>query len=138
MDLNAFHFSIPYKVGIKDLNYGGHVGYEQHLIYFQEVRIAYLESLGFSELNIGGSGIIAKNVSIEYKAELFHHDELTFYCRVKELKKSAFIMEYVVERQDKKIASIGEIVLVSFNYEEKKIARLPEVFVEKVKELEQI
>ena len=54
-------FSIKYKIKEEDINYGGHVGNERALVFFQMVRIKFFESLGLSELNIGdGIGVIQK------------------------------------------------------------------------------
>ena len=85
-----FSFFLPYTVSIKDINYGGHVGNDVFLSYFQEARIAYLQHLGFSELNIGGNGLILVKAEVEYKAELFHKDPVKLFAGITEMKNSSF------------------------------------------------
>ena len=46
-------FIEKYKVTVGDINYGGHMGNERALVAFHQGRIAWLNSMGYSELNIG-------------------------------------------------------------------------------------
>lgn len=136
MKKEEFHFFHPVTVGIRDINYGGHVGNDVYLSYYQEGRLAYLKQFGFSEMNIGGNGMILVRSELEYSSELFHQDQIKVYCRIAELKNTSFVMEYLIEKQPEINASKGKTVLVSFDYETRKVTRLPEVFRQKVKEFE--
>ena len=133
---SQFKFFTPIQVSIKDINYGGHVGNDVYLSYYQEGRLAYFKQFGFSEMNIGGNGIILVKAELEYKAELFHQDLLKVYCRISEIKNSSFIMEYLIEKEPDIIASTGKTVLVSFDYQNRKITKVPDIFKEKVKSFE--
>ena len=76
--MEGFKFTIPYKVRVVDVNYGGHVANSAVLNFFQDARIAYLQNLGgYSELDIGGQcGIILPEARVRYLAEMFLNDEL--------------------------------------------------------------
>jgi acyl-CoA thioester hydrolase len=92
-----------------------------------------MKELGFSELNIGqGNGIILVKAEVEYKAELFHGDNIKVYVRISEVKNTSFIMEYLIEKEPDIVAAKGKTVLVSFNYEGRSITRVPDKFREKV------
>ena len=54
--MRDLRFSIPLMVHIGDVNYGGHVGYQVYLSYFQEARIAYLKEFGCTESEFAGTG----------------------------------------------------------------------------------
>ncbi len=135
-----FKFFIPSKVSIGNINYGGHVGNDVFLSYFQETRIGYLNHLGFSELNIGEScGLILIKAEVNFKAELFHKDELKLFSKVSKIKNTSFVMDYLIEKienEKKTIACTGQTVLAAFDYEQRQIRRVPDVFREKIAEIE--
>jgi acyl-CoA thioester hydrolase len=56
--VGTFKFQFSYRVGVADINYGGHVANSALLNYFQDARIAYLAELGpYSEIDLGGLGL---------------------------------------------------------------------------------
>ncbi|MCA1796868.1 MAG: acyl-CoA thioesterase [Desulfuromonadaceae bacterium] len=121
-------FYIDYRVHISDINYGGHVANSAVLNFFQDARIAYLKHLGdFSEMDIGGCGLIQPEAHVKYKAEMFHNDTLKIRVRVSEIKRSSFELCYSIER-DGEITAEGSTPLVCFDYERKKPCRLPPGF----------
>jgi len=122
-----FRFAIPYRVRIADINYGGHVSNAAVLSFFQDARIAYLKQFGFSELDIGGCGIILPEAHVRYLAEMFLGDELVIGVRVSELRNSAFVMEYGIERDGTPTAR-GTTSLVAYDYQIRKPCRLPAQF----------
>ncbi len=124
---NGFRFSLPIRVGIRDINYGGHVGNDVYLSYCQEVRIAYLRHFDCSELDIGGCGIILVRSELDYKQELFHGDEVDLFCRISSMKNTSFVMEYLIEK-DGKAAMTANTVLLAFDYAARKITKVPEAF----------
>lgn len=129
-------FSIKYKIKDEDINYGGHVGNERALLFFQMVRIKFFESLGLSELNIGDNiGVIQRNSFVEYNKELFLDDEITIQITDIQLEKNKFNIYYEVYNQEKKLAINGSTLLLPFSYTEKKLKRVPSIFKEKVEEL---
>ena len=129
-------FSIKYKIKEEDINYGGHVGNERALVFFQMVRIKFFESLGLSELNIGdGIGVIQRNSYVEYNKELFLDDDITIKITKIELEKTKFNFHYEIYNQEDKLAINGSTLLLAYNYEEKKLKKVPEIFREKVEEL---
>jgi YbgC/YbaW family acyl-CoA thioester hydrolase len=126
--MDGFIFTIPYSVRISDINYGNHVANSAVLNFFQDARIQYLHHLGdFSELDIGGCGIILPEARVQYKAEMFHGDELTIGVRVTELGRSSLTMEYRIER-DNEVTATGETKLIAFDYTLRKPRRLPSPF----------
>jgi acyl-CoA thioester hydrolase len=135
--MNDYRFTIPYTVRVADVNYGGHVSNAAVLSFFQDARIAYLAHLGpYSELDIGsGCGIILPEAHVRYLAEMFHGDELRIGVRVTEVRNSAFVMAYRIERQGVATAE-GTTHLVAFDYVARKPRRLPPDFRQAMKEFE--
>jgi len=121
------------EVRVGDINYGGHMGNDKSLLIFHDARLAYLESLGFSEKNIGGPGIIMRDAQVTFRKEVFLHDVLTVDVGIDEVTTTSFNMVYTVKRDnDGVVVFVGSTGIVAFDYDVKKIARLPEAFIQKI------
>lgn len=127
--MTGFAFSIPYRVRVVDVNYGGHVANSAVLNFFQDARIAYLQNLGpFSEMDLGnGCGMILPEANVRYLAEMFLGDDLDIGVRVTEMRNSALVMAYRIDRAGQATAE-GTTVLVCFDYAVRKPRRLPTEF----------
>ena len=135
--MDGFSFTMPYRVRIADVNYGGHVANSAVLNFFQDARIAYLDHLGgYSELDIGGGcGIILPEAHVRYKAEMFHNDNLQIGVKVLTLSRSSMTMAYRIER-DGEVTAEGETALVCFDYAKRKPRRLDAQFRERIEVFE--
>jgi acyl-CoA thioester hydrolase len=125
--MDEFRFTIPYRVRIADINYGGHVSNAAVLNYFQDARIAYLAHLGpFSELAVGNDcGLIMPEAQVRYLAEMFLGDELDIAVRMVELRQSALVMAYRITRGGE-VTAEGTTALVVFDYQRRKARRIPQ------------
>ncbi|MGL4308514.1 acyl-CoA thioesterase [Cetobacterium sp. SF1] len=121
-------FSIDYKVGVKDINYGGHMGNEIPLQLFQQCRVDFFLSHDLSELNIGENvGVIQKNSYVSYNKEVFLGDLLKISITNIELTKISFNVFYTIFRGEELVVE-GSTLLVAFNYEKGKPTKIPESF----------
>ncbi|WP_225071801.1 thioesterase family protein [Desulfuromonas sp. CSMB_57] len=136
--MEGFRFTMPYTVRIADINYGGHVANSAVLNFFQEARIAYLGQLGpFSELDLGGCGIILPEAQVRYRAEMFHGDPLLIGVRIESMKNSSMMMAYRIDREGQVVAE-GTTALVAFDYQTRRPVRLPEGFRRAVARFEEL
>jgi acyl-CoA thioester hydrolase len=121
------------EVRVGDINYGGHMGNDKALLVFQDARLAFLESIGFSEKNIGGPAIIMRDAYITFRKEVFLHDSLTVDVGIDNVTLTSFNMVYTVIREsDGVVVFTGSTGLVAFDYEARKVAKLPEAFLERI------
>lgn len=126
--MDGFSFLYPYRVGVADVNYGGHVANSAVLNFFQDARIAFLAELGpYSETDLGGCGVIMPEAHVFYRREMFLCDEIVIGVQVDEVKRSSFTLAYRVERSGE-LTVEGTTPLVSFDYQKRKPCRLPESF----------
>jgi acyl-CoA thioester hydrolase len=65
----SFLFTMDVPLRVSDMNYANHLGNDRVLALAQEVRVAWLASVGLSELDVGGVGIILADAMVEYRAE---------------------------------------------------------------------
>ena len=122
------------EVRVGDINYGGHMGNDKALLVFHDARLAYLEAIGFNEKNIGGPAIIMRDAHVTFRKEVFLHDILIVDVGIDEVTLTSFNMVYTVKREsDGAVVFLGNTGLVAFDYETRKVAKLPEVFLERIR-----
>ena len=120
-------FSGSYTIRVGDINYGGHMGNDKSLLLFHDARIHFLGQHGFSESNIGGPGLIMADAHVFFKKELFLGDEVSIYIQATDVTTVSFILQYRVLRNNEEVLS-GNTKMISFDYEKRKICRIPEAF----------
>lgn len=126
-ELFSFRCNIP--VRITDINYGGHVGNDTVLSLIHEARMQFLNSLGYTEMNFAGTGMIMADVAIEFKSELFYGDMVSASVTPGELSKIGFELLYKFEKQNNesiKLVAIAKTGMICYDYSIKKIVSLPE------------
>ena len=126
---DSFTFSTSFDVRISDLNYGGHVGNDKVLTFLHEARMRFLVSLGYSELNVEGVGLIMADAALVFKNEIFYGDELLISIQAAEFSRMGFDLLYKIEKKRKElplIVAIAKTTMICFDYEMKKVTALPE------------
>jgi len=123
-----------FTIRIGDINYGGHMGNDKALLLFQDARISFFRSLGYSELNIGeDTGIILGEAYLKFKKEIFLNDNVRVFITISDIKEASFIMNYsVFKQEDDKEAISGYTKIVTFYYPNKKVVKIPNEFLEKI------
>lgn len=71
-----FSFRMERTVGLSDLNYARHLDSPSMLKILHEARLQYLASLGFTEENIFGLGMVVTDLSVDFRSESFANDVL--------------------------------------------------------------
>jgi acyl-CoA thioester hydrolase len=130
-----FLFKTEVIVRASDLNYGNHLGHDRVLTLMQDARVEFYRTLGFkNELNFDGEiGQVIADVVIQYKSESFLSDRLVISIGVTDFNKYGFDMYYLVENaaSGKEVAR-AKIGIVCFDYEIRKIARIPDILKNKL------
>lgn len=125
-------FTFNYTIQKEDINYGGHVGNERALLFFQMARMNFFESLGLSEMNLGeGAGVIQKNGFVEYNKQLFLDEKIFIKIIDIEFSKTSFNIKYEIYNNKEEKVINGSTLLVCFDYSTHRIKKIPESFKEK-------
>lgn len=131
-----FEFSTIIPVRITDINYGNHMGNDSLLSLIHEARVRYLNNIGLTEVNIGGCGIIMVDSIIIYKSEVYYGDDLIFKVSVRDISNSGCDFYYkAISKNNVKDAAIAKTGIVFYDYINKKITPVPEVFINAIKNL---
>lgn len=121
-----FNYQTEINVRISDINYGGHLGNDSILSIIHESRIRFLNEYGFSEKDIFGLGIIMSDTAIEYKEEVFYGDKLKIEIAVDNFTRFGCDFYYKTSNLNGKIVALAKTGIVFFDYNKKKIQRVPE------------
>jgi acyl-CoA thioester hydrolase len=126
---DTFSFQTAIPVRITDLNYGGHVGNDQILSMIHEARVQFLNFYGFEEMNLAGVGLIMRDVTIEFKSELFYGDIILASVQATDFSRIGFEIYYKFEKErdeKKALLVLARTGMVCYNYAAQKISSLPE------------
>jgi acyl-CoA thioester hydrolase len=124
-----FSFTTEIPVRITDINYGGHLGNDTVLSIMHEARMQYLKYHGFSELELGGVGVIMSDVGIQFKNELFYGDVVIASVTAGAFSKIAFDLYYKLEKASgdgKVIVAAAKTGMVCFDYGKRKTVAVPD------------
>lgn len=123
----TFPFAVELDVRIGDVNYGRHLGNDALVGLLHEARLRFLAQHGFSEMDVGGVGLIMADLAVVFKAQAFHGDQLRVEVAPTDPGPCGFDLVYRVShgRTGRDLAQ-AKTALVCFDYERQKVARLPE------------
>jgi len=131
----TFAFSTSFPVRITDLNYGAHVGNDTILSFIHEARVRFLKSFGYTELDLGGAGLIMSDVMIVFKKEIFYGDEIRLSVAATDFTRAGFDLVYKLEKDTSPATSLLAIAktgMVCYDYSLKKVTVLPEAVKERL------
>lgn len=130
-----FSFITEIPIRIRDINYGGHLDNAALLSILHEARVQYFNTLGFTEMDACGTGLIMTDVAIIYKGEGFQGDMLSIQISTTEFSSRGFTLIYKVttHREDNEIPiAHAQTGMLCFNYKTRKVDSLPDSLREKL------
>ncbi len=125
-------FSTELDVRVTEINYGNHVGNDRMVSLLHEARLRFLREHGFTEFKIGGVGLIVTDLVVQFVAESFVGDVLTFHVGLTDFNKYGCDIIYKVENHnEERLIVKAKTGIVFFDYDERKVVRVPRVFYER-------
>ena len=125
-DISHPLFTTTLEVSISNINYGHHLGHDSLISLLHEARVRWLCSLGYTELNIQGVGVIIKNLVVDYLSEAFYGDKLTIKIGAGEMTRVSMELIYqVTSGQTGKEVARAITTLIFYDYQHKKVAKMP-------------
>ena len=132
---SSFSFSTLIPIRITDLNYGNHLGNDAVLSLIHEARMQYLVSKGYTELELGGVGLIMSDAAIEFKAEAFYGDVLKAYVAATDFSKVGFDLYYkLVKGEEETIVAIAKTGMICFDYQKRRVTAVPQEAISRLSE----
>lgn len=128
-----FAFSTELPVYIGHINYGNHLDNAQLIALVAEARVRFLKSLGYSELDIEGVGLVVADVAAQYRAEAFHGDTLVVDMGVTDIGPQGCDFAWrLTQRDSGREVARGKHGIVFFDYRQRVKAAVPAGFLARI------
>lgn len=136
--LDDFPVTIDIPVAWGEMDSLQHVNNIVYFRYFESVRMAYFERIGYMEhMEETGLGPILAATQARFRKPLTYPDTVTVGTRVPNIEEDRFRMEFrIVSHKLKDIAAVGEGLIVNYDYRKLEKAPLPEVIRNRILGLE--
>lgn len=126
---DQFLFSMERSVGISDVNYAKHLDSVAMVNILHEARLQFLASLGFTEGNIYGLGMVVTDLAVDYRSESFANDLLIVDVGVSGFNRYGFDIGLKVTNSAlEAVVCNAKMGVVFFDFDRHKIAELPPAF----------
>lgn len=128
-----FIFSTELPIYINHINYGNHLDNSALISLVSEARVRFFKSLGYTEMDVEGRGIIVADVAAQYRSEAFHGETLRIEMTASDFNK--YGCDLVWRLSDKatgREVALGKHGIMFFDYSERKPVAAPPEFVAKV------
>lgn len=128
----TYIFKTELDVRIADINYGNHLGHDAVISLLHEARVRFVNSLGYTEIDIEGKAIVVSDLAVVYKSQSFHRDRLIIEITAGDYNKYGCDIFYRVANANSKAQVLdAKTGLVFFDYSAGKVCRIPEPFISK-------
>jgi 4-hydroxybenzoyl-CoA thioesterase len=126
---DSFPFTTEIQLYIGHINYGGHLDNALLLTVVSEARLRFFKSMGYSELNVEGVGIIVADAALQYKSEAFHGEVMVVRMAAGDFNNvGCDLLWRMTEETTGREVARGKTGIVFFDYAKRKVARVPEGF----------
>ncbi|HJO11009.1 MAG: thioesterase family protein [Gammaproteobacteria bacterium] len=124
-----FLFGMERTVGISDVNYAKHLDSVAMVNILHEARLQFLASLGLTEANIYGLGMVVTDLAVDYRTESFANDLLIIDVGVGKFNRYGFDIGFQVTNSAlETIVCNAKMGVVFFDFDKRAIAPVPEAF----------
>ncbi len=128
-----FAFSTDITLYQSHMNYGGHLDNALLLTLVSEARVRFFKSLGYTELNVDGVGILVADAALQYRSEAFHGEVMVVRMGATDLGRKGFDMVWsMTDQATQREVARGKTGIVFFNYDTRKVAPMPAAFRDKL------
>ena len=124
-DRFAFSTEVPIHIGL--INYGHHLDNAALLSLVSEARVRFFKSLGYTELDVDGVGIVVADAAVQYKSEAFHGEVLVFEMAPDDFNKYGCDLVWrATDKASGREVARGKVGVVFVARGERKVAAIPE------------
>ncbi len=111
------------------INYGGHLDNALLLTLVSEARVRFFKSLGYTELDVEGVGIIVSDAALQYRSEAFHGEVMLVRIGPANFsRKGCDLLWCMNEQSSGREVARGKTGIVFFDYATHKTVPVPQAF----------
>ena len=117
------------SVGISDVNYAKHLDSVAMVRILHEARLQFLASLGFTESNIYGLGMVVTDLAVDYRSESFANDLLIIDVGIGKFNRYGLdICMQVTNSALESVVSNAKMGVVFFDFDKHQMTEVPRAF----------
>ena len=111
------------------INFGGHLDNALLLTVVSEARARFFKSLGFSELDVAGAGIIVADAALQYRSEAFYGEVMVVQMDAANFsRKGCDLLWCMNEKASQREVARGKTGIVFFDYATREPVPVPSAF----------
>lgn len=124
-----FIFATDLTLYQSHLNYGGHLDNALLLTLVSEARVRFFKSMGYTELDVEGVGILVADAAVQYRSEAFHGEVMVVHMAAADLgPKGCDLVWCMTEQTSRREVARGKTGIVFYDYTNHKVAPMPTAF----------
>jgi len=124
-----FRFDTEITLYVGHMNYAGHLDNALLLSLVSEARVRFFRSLGYSELDVEGLGIVIADAAVQYRSEAFQGETLLVRMAATDFSsKGCDLVWCMNEKSSQREVARGKTGIVFYDYAMRRVANLPEAF----------
>jgi 4-hydroxybenzoyl-CoA thioesterase len=128
-----FAFATELALYIGHINYGGHLDNALLLTLVSEARVRYFKSLGYTELDVEGCGIVLADAAVQYRSEAFHGETMLVEMAPAGFHARGFDLVWrMSDRDSAREVARGKSGILFFDYALRKVMAAPAAFLRRV------
>lgn len=125
----GFDFSTDITLYLSHINYGNHLDNALLLTVVSEARLRFLKSMGYTELDVEGVGIIVADAALQYRSEARHGEVMRVAMAACDFNKYGCDLVWQMgEAESGREVARGKTGILFFDYAVGKVTRVPEGF----------
>lgn len=124
-----FDFSTAITLYLSHMNYGGHLDNALLLTVVSEARARFFQSLGYTELDVDGVGIVVSDAALQYRSEAFHGEVMLVQMAAADFSQYGCDLPWrMTEQTSGREVARGKTGIVFFDYAARKMTQVPQGF----------
>jgi 4-hydroxybenzoyl-CoA thioesterase len=128
----AFFTEVPICIG--HINYGNHLDNAQLIALVSEARVRFFKSLGYTELDVEGVGIVVADVAAQYRSEGRHGETMVVAMAAEHFDKHGCDLVWrMSDKASGREVARGKHGIVFFDYTVRKPVPVPPGFLAKAR-----
>lgn len=122
-------FATEITLYLSHMNYGNHLDNALLLTVVSEARVRFLQSLGYTELDIEGVGLVVADAALQYRSEARHGETMRVEMGVAELgKQGGDLLWRMSETVSGREVARGKTGILFFDYGQRQVVPVPAAF----------
>ena len=125
--MERFRHVTPITVRFRDIDAMGHVNNAVFFTYLETARVEYIRNVVLQTIsrNLPEAGVILAEISCQFKIPIFYGQAVEVGTRVAEMRNSSILIDQHIEA-DGQLAATAKAVVVHYDYQTGKSARIPD------------